>query len=134
MSNYTDVAAGVAEAVAEAGETLTITRTTYTTDPNNPTQPPQANNAVYTCTGYIGPVSQFNRESMQLETTTDCYIDPLSVLDDQSQPVNSTSALAFVTTEGDIVENAAGDQYVMTKKLHPIIEGKIALFWHRGVA
>lgn len=134
MSNYTDVADGVIEAIAEAGEPLTIKRTTVVKDPNAPSQPGTATTDTYTCQGYVGPISQWNPTSMQREVTTDCYIDPLSVLDSDGLPVNTTDALGFITAEGDVVSDAGGKQWVMTQERHPRIEGRIALFWHSGLA
>lgn len=134
MSNYTDVAAGVTEGLVEAGEDLTINRIVTTTDPNNPTQPPETTTLVYTCRGYVGPDSRYNPASMQREVTTDCIIDPLSIRNAEGALVNTTTALSVVTAEGDVVIDASGKEWRLTGSEHPRIEGKLAAFIHRGLA
>lgn len=134
MSNIPSVLAGVAEAIAEAGEPLTIKRSVMVTDPNKPTQPGTLVTTVYTCLGYVGPVSAWNPASLQREITTDCYIDPLSLRDEDDEQVNTPSTLTVITEEGDVVIDGAGKEWVMTRESHPRIEGRIALFWHVGLA
>ena len=134
MSNYSDAADGVTQALAETGEQLTIARTVTTSDPNKPTQPPQSVTTEYTCTGYLGPNSRYNPESQQREVSTECYIDPLSVRDDLGDVVNTLGNLTLITEEGDVMTRDNGEQFVLTRAEHAVIEGQIAAFIHTGLA
>lgn len=134
MSNVPAVRDGVTQALAETGETLTIRRVTSERDPDAPSQPPVITESFYTCRGYVGPVSQWNPASMQREVTTDCYIDPLSLLNEDDEPVNTSGNLTVITVEGDVVIDDAGNEFILTREQHPRIEGVLALFWHRGIA
>lgn len=134
MTNLPAVWQGVTQAIAETGEVLTIERTTTTSDPDSPTQPPVTTTVTYTCWGYVGPVSEWNPTSQKREITTQCYIDPLSLRDATGDLVNSTASLVIVTTEGDVVRDAAGNEWRLTREQHPRLEGRVVLFWHTGLA
>lgn len=133
MSNLPAVWQGVTQAIDETGEPLTITRTTQIPG-DGPTQPGTTVTDTYTALGYVGPMSQWNADSQQREVTTECYIDPLSLRDDAGDLVNTTSALTIVTREGDVVSDTAGNEWRLTREQHPRLEGRVVLFWHRGLA
>lgn len=128
MSNVPDVIAGVTEALAETGEPLVLRKITVVNNPLDPTGPGTPTPVNYNCIGYIGPVRQFNTASRVVEVTTDAYIDPLSITG------NTDTALTVISDLGDVLIDGSGKEWVLTREQHPRIEGRIALFWHSGLA
>jgi hypothetical protein len=128
VSNIPDVVAGVTEALAETGEPLTLRKFTTADNPADPTGPPVTTPVDYACIGYVGPVRQFNTASRVVEITTDAYIDPLSITG------NTLSALTVISDLGDVLIDGSGKEWVLTREQHPRLEGRIALFWHSGLA
>jgi phage terminase large subunit-like protein len=63
-----------------------------------------------------------------VEITTDAYIDPLSITG------NTLSALTVISDLGDVLIDGSGKEWVLTREQHPRLEGRIALFWHSGLA
>lgn len=128
MSNVPDVIAGVTEALTEAGEPLVLRKFATVDNPLDPTGPPVTTTTNYNCIGYVGPVRQFNTESRVVEITTDAYIDPLSITG------NTAEALTVISDLGDVLIDGSGKEWVLTREQHPRIEGRVALFWHSGLA
>lgn len=128
MSNLPDVMAGVVEALAEAGEQLTLRRYTVVQDPADPTGPGTQTATDYMCQGYVGPVTRFDTANRVPYTVTECLIDPLSIAG------NTEAALTVVSQLGDVVIDGSGKQWVLTQDQHPRLEGRIAVFWHSGLA
>lgn len=128
MSNVPDVVAGVAEALAEVGEPLVLRTFTTVDNPADPTGPPVTTPVNYNCIGYIGPVSRFNTQTRVVEVVTEAYIDPISITG------NTVSALTVISQLGDVLIDGNGKEWVLTQEQHPRIEGRIALFWHSGLA
>lgn len=120
--------AGVIEALAEAGEPLTLRRYTVVKNPADPTGPGTRTATDYSCQGYVGPVTRFDTANRVPMTVTECLIDPLSIT------VNTTSALSIVSRLGDVVIDGSGKEWVLTKDQHPRLEGRIAVFWHSGLS
>jgi hypothetical protein len=128
VSNLPDVIAGVIEALAEAGETLTLRRYTVVQDPLDPTGPGTQTVVDRQCRGYVGPVTRFDTANRVPVTTNDVLIDPLSIAG------NTAAALTVISQAGDVVIDGSGKEWVMTQDQHPRLEGRIAVFWHSGVA
>lgn len=116
------------EALTEAGETLTLRRYTVVTDPADPTGPGTQTATDYSCQGYVGPVSRFDTANRVSYTVTECLIDPLSITG------NTDAALTVISQLGDVVIDGNGKQWVLTQEQHPRLEGRIAVFWHSGLA
>lgn len=128
MSDLTDIMDGVVEAIAAAGETLTLRRYTVVQNPVDPTGPGTHTITNYTCRGYVGPVTRFDTANRVPVTTNDVLIDPLSI------EGNTQAALTVVSQLGDVVIDSSGKEWVMTQDQHPRFLGRIAVFWHSGVA
>lgn len=128
MSDLTDIIAGVTEAIAASGKPMTIRRYTTVSDPLKPTQPPATTTTDYACLGYVAVVRGWDATNRVVTTSTDAYIDPLSIAG------NTAELLTVVTGQGDVLITADGNQYVLNSTLHPEFQGRIALFWHTGIA
>lgn len=128
MSNLTAIIQGVQKAIAAAGKPMTIRRTVAVSDPTKPTQPPVLTPVDTPCFGYVAVVRGWDSANRVVTTSTDAYIDPLSITG------NTVDTLTFITGQGDILITADGKQYLLNQTLHPEFQGRIALFWHTGIA
>jgi len=127
MSDLTDIITGVQEAIAAAGKPMVIRRMTSVSNPAAPTQPPVLTPTDHPCFGYIATVRGWDSANRVVTSSTDAYIDPLSIAG------NTVESLNFITGQGDVLI-ADGRQYVLSETLHPEFQGRIALFWHVGIA
>lgn len=107
---------------------MTLRRYTVVTNPADPTGPGTPTTTDYTCRGYVGPVTRFDPANRVSATVTECLIDPLSITG------NTESALTVISQLGDVVIDGSGKQWVLTQDQHPRLEGRIAVFWHSGLA
>lgn len=127
MSDLTDIISGVTEAIAAAGKPLVIRRFTTVSDPTKPTQPPVATQTDYQCFGYVAVERGWDNLNRVVTSSTNAYIDPLSIAG------NTVESLTVVTGQGDVLID--GDrQYLLSATTHPEFQGRIALFWHVGIA
>lgn len=113
---------GVVKALAKTGEPMTITRTTTTRDPANPTRVITVTET-YTAQGIIYPETRYDPLSASRVTRTLYIPDLLSVRDSLDALVNTIDAVTFVTQEGDRVLGSDGRTYTLLRNEQPTLNG-----------
>lgn len=121
MSDATKVLLGTQKALARAGETATLARTTTTRDPLNPTKV-ESVTETYTLTGFIYPERKYLGGVVVSERTM--FIpDLLSITDDTDAFVNSVTSVTVFTQIGDVV-TIGGKTYRLLENEQPRIGGR----------
>lgn len=134
ISYAVDVLEGVQTAMSEIGETATITRSTQTRDPANPTKQITVTETWSVIGALMGPVSRFDSGTQTVRQVTQWYTDLLSVRNSAQVYLNTIIAgvpnITWVSKEGDTVTLNDGTKYVLLKNEQPRISGVQAAAFH----
>lgn len=134
ISYAVDVLEGVQTAISEIGETATITRSTQTRDPTNPTKQITVTETWSVIGALMGPVSRFDSGTQTVRQVTQWYTDLLSVRNSAQVYLNTIVAgvpnITWVSKEGDTVTLNDGTKYVLLKNEQPRISGIQAAAFH----
>ena len=131
MSYAAKILNGVAKAVTKTGGPVTLTRTTTTRDPANPTRVTNVT-ATYTLSGVIMPETRYRPESAALVTRTIFIPDLLSIRNSGGTLVNSIGSVTMYTQSGDVI-TAGGKTYRLLDNEQPRINGVQAAAIHEAV-
>lgn len=134
ISYAVDVLEGVQTAMSEIGETATITRSTQTRDPANPTKQITITETWSVIGALMGPVSRFDSGTQTVRQVTQWYTDLLSVRNSAQVYLNTIVAgvpnITWVSKEGDTLTLGDGTKYVLLKNEQPRISGVQAAAFH----
>lgn len=127
ISYAVDVLEGVQTAIAEIGESATITRSTQTRDPSNPTKKITVTETWDVIGALMGPVNRFDSATQTVRQVTQWYTDLLSVQNVTGIYLNTITdgvpAITWVSKEGDTVTLSDGTEYVLLANEQPRISG-----------
>lgn len=124
---------GTQKAIARAGEpSVTVTRTTVTQDPANPTRTTTVT-ATYTMPGFIYPDTRYLPGSTATVTRTMFIPDLLGVQDSELNYLNTVDSVAWVTQEGDVI-TVAGRSYKLLQNEQPRMGGVQVACLHEATA
>lgn len=134
ISYAVDVLEGVQTAMSEIGESATISRSTQTRDPVNPTKQITVTETWSVIGALMGPVSRFDSGTQTVRQVTQWYTDLLSVRNSAQAYLNTIIAgvpnITWVSKEGDTVTLNDGTKYVLLKNEQPRISGVQAAAFH----
>lgn len=134
VSYAVDVLEGVQTAMSEIGETATITRSTQTRDPANPTKQITVTETWSVIGALMGPVSRFDSGTQTVRQVTQWYTDLLSVRNSAEVYLNTIVGgvpnITWVSKEGDTITLNDGTKYVLLKNEQPRISGIQAAAFH----
>lgn len=134
ISYAVDVLEGVQTAMSEIGESATITRSTQTRDPTNPTKQITVTETWSVIGALMGPVSRFDSGTQTVRQVTQWYTDLLSVRNSAQVYLNTIVTgvpnITWVSKEGDTVTLNDGTKYVLMKNEQPRISGVQAAAFH----
>lgn len=142
--NVQDVIEGVQEALAETGETITITRTETVRNPSNPSQVITVEKT-YTARAYFNePRDVYVAQGVTVRKDSEIYVDWLSVVDtDTDTLVNDKATVlsnvesgtwpvwAFETKQADSVKRANGTLYTLLANTGTNINGVTVMGIHQ---
>lgn len=134
ISYAVDVLEGVQTAMAEIGETATISRSTQTRDPANPTKQITVTEEWTVIGALMGPVSRFDSATQTVRQVTQWYTDLLSVQNVTGIYLNSivsgVPVITWSSKEGDTVTLSDGTEFVLLQNEQPRISGIQAAAFH----
>lgn len=134
MSDTTKVLLGVQKALARTGATCTITRTTTSRDPSNPTKVVTVVDT-YTVPGIVYPQTKYDPASASWTTRTLFIPDLLGVEDTRAPGVklNSLTSIVWYSKLGDVVQTADGHKYRLLENEQPQLVGQTVACIHQAV-
>lgn len=134
ISYAVDILEGVQTAMSEVGESATVTRTTQTRDPQNPTKIITVITVYKVIGALMGPVSKFDTGTQTVRQVTQWYTDLLSVQDENDVYLNTVTSgvpsINVITKEGDRVTLGDGTTYTLMQNEQPRISGIQAAAFH----
>lgn len=134
ISYAVDILEGVQTAMSEVGESATVTRTTQTRDPLNPTKLITVTTTYKIIGALMGSVSRFDSGTQTVRQVTQWYTDLLSAQDSNDVYLNvitgGVPVINFVTKEGDRVTLGDGTTYTLMQNEQPRISGIQAAAFH----
>lgn len=134
ISYAVDVLEGIQTAMAEIGETATITRSTQMRDPANPTKQITVTEEWTVIGALMGPVSRFDTATQTVRQVTQWYTDLLSAQNITGIYLNTivegTPVITWTSKEGDTVTLSDGTEFVLLQNEQPRISGIQAAAFH----
>lgn len=132
MSDATKVLLWVQKALARTGATCTITRTTTSRDPSNPTKVVTVVDT-YTAPAIVYPQTKYDPASASWTTRTLFIPDLLGVRDETDTLLNSLTSIVWYSKLGDVVQTADGHKYRLLENEQPQLVGQTVACIHQAV-
>jgi len=138
ISYAVDILEGVATALAEVGEQVTVTRIVQTADPDNPTRIITTEQRTTVIGALMGPRGKFDPGTQTVRQVTEWYTDLLSVTDVQGDKPNTITngipSITWSTQEGDEVTLGDGTTFKLLANEQPRIAGIYVAAFHEVMA